>query len=268
MKSDLRKISDQIGRELFLKETPQRIISLVPSITELLYDLKLDEHVVGITKFCIHPSAWFKSKTRVGGTKNPNLDRIQALNPDLIIANKEENRKPDIEQLSKFFPVWVSDVNDIQQAFELIVSIGDITNKKVYAEQMLTELKASFFDINLKAQNISIAYIIWKEPWMSVSKQTFIHSMLNLCGFQNVFSNAGERYPETSIEELKLLKPEYIFLSSEPFPFNEKHVIELKKQLTHSKIILVDGEIFSWYGSRLLKAKNYFEKILEPQLRN
>lgn len=268
MKSDLFKISDQLGRELFLKETPQRIISLVPSITELLYDLKLEERVVGITKFCIHPSAWFKSKTRIGGTKNPNLDRIQGLKPDLIIANKEENRKTDIEQLSKLFPVWVSDVNDIQQAFEMIASIGDITNKKVEAEQILTELKASFFDIIAWPESIAVAYIIWKDPWMTVNKQTFIHSMLNKCGFQNVFSNAGLRYPETTIEELKLLNPEYIFLSSEPFPFNEKHIIELKKHLPHSKIILVDGEIFSWYGSRLLKAKHYFEKILKPQLGN
>ena len=254
-------VTDQLGRPVELKARPGRIISVVPSQTELLHDLGLEEEVVGITKFCIHPDAWFRTKTRVGGTKQLHLQKIRDLAPDLVIANKEENVEEQIRELAAEFPVWVSDVNTLEDALQMIDSIGLIVGREEKAQQMVHQLKEAFAR---PAKPIEPApktcYLIWKDPYMTVGGDTFIHDMLQRAGIANLFG-AASRYPEVRIEELKEMGCEVLLLSSEPYPFRQKHIDELQAQLPNTRVLLVDGELFSWYGSRLLRSQAYFEQL-------
>jgi ABC-type Fe3+-hydroxamate transport system substrate-binding protein len=254
-----QSFSDQMGNSIAFSDPPQRIISLVPSQTELLASLALDKEVVGITKFCIHPSKWLKSKSIVGGTKKVDVELIKALSPDLIIGNKEENDKETIETLRRIYPVWMSDITNLSDAIHMIASIGEITSRQCEAQYILTTIQDKFKDIR-KFEGQSVLYLIWKNPWMGVGKNTFIDSMLTLLGLSNVLA-AHDRYPVLSNEDIQALRPQFILLSSEPFPFAQKHVVELKTIAPWSEIILVDGEMFSWYGSRLIKAADYFATL-------
>ncbi len=240
----------------------QRIVSLVPSQTELLFDLGLDEQVVGITKFCIHPTNWFKSKTRVGGTKNINLSTIKKLNPTLIIANKEENVKEQIEALAKDYPVWLTDVNNLEDAFQMIEDIGLLTNTQPKANHLTKKIKKNFEQLVKPITPLNTCYLIWQNPYMTVGSDTFINDMLQKCGFNNIFTKQS-RYPEISIAQLPTADCQLLLLSTEPYPFTQKHIDELQQQLPNTKILLVDGEMFSWYGGRLLKAPQYFKELLK-----
>lgn len=251
---------DQLERIVEIRQTPKRIISLVPSQTELLFDLGLDEEVIGITKFCIHPEHWFRTKTRVGGTKQLHLNKIKELQPDLIIANKEENVREQVEELEKDFPVWISDVNNLTDAFEMINSVGEIVGKEIQAQKIADRIKEAFSQLQTLNSKPQTCYLIWKDPYMTVGGDTFINDMLGQAGFQNIFKSE-HRYPEITIEDLQKLNCEALLLSSEPFPFKQKNVDELQAMLLDTKILLVDGEMFSWYGSRLLKAPLYFEQL-------
>ena len=251
---------DQTGRTISIDKTPQRLISVVPSQTELLFDLGLDKEVVGITKFCVHPSEWFQHKTRVGGTKQLKMDIIRQLQPDLIIANKEENVKEQIEELGKHYPVWVSDVNNLDDACEMIEQVGMIINKEQSAKEMVLRIKENFARLPTKDFRLRTCYLIWQKPYMAAGGDTFIHSMLEAAGFENVFSDK-KRYPEITIAELQTAGCQLLMLSSEPYPFKQKHVEEIKAQGIKAKVLLVDGEMFSWYGSRLLQAADYFKRL-------
>lgn len=256
---------DQTRRTTFIDAYPKRIISIVPSQTELLADIGLSDEVVGITKFCVHPGEWFLSKTRVGGTKQLNIETIHALQPDLILANKEENVKEQIEELEKHFPIWISDVNNLADAYEMIDEIGLITNKETKAKTIINSIKENFAQLQERS-NPQTVYLIWQKPYMTVGGDTFIHAMLAAAGFKNMYANST-RYPEVTIEELKNKNPDLLILSSEPFPFKQKHIDALHIHVPSTKIILADGEIFSWYGSRLLKAPAYFKKLYEQIVR-
>ena len=268
-------IVDQLNRTVELASVPQKIISVVPSQTELLFDLGLNEEVIGITKFCVHPQQWFRRKTRIGGTKNLHLEQIKELRPDFIIANKEENVKKQIEILAKDFPVWISDVNNLQDAVQMMATIGEITGRQNEAEILITQIKTNFASLTnnqipkeslhlkpLQTQNpkLKTVYLIWKDPYMTVGGDTFINNMLNYAGFENIFAQLS-RYPQITIEQLRAANCQLLLLSSEPYPFRQKHIDELQGQLPDTKIILADGEMFSWYGSRLLKAPAYFQEL-------
>lgn len=253
---------DQMGRPVTVPTLPGRIISLVPSQTELLFDLGLEERVVGITRFCIHPGSWFRSKTRVGGTKNVRLDVVRQLQPDLIIANKEENVREQVEALAKEFPVWVSDVNNMDEAMQMIESVGTITGASEKAGQILRGIADRFHFLNITGRIIRSAYLIWKDPYMAAGGDTFINDMMRRAGFWNVFSRVP-RYPEVTVEAMREAAISVLLLSSEPYPFNQKHIDELRLSLPDTKIVLVDGEIFSWYGSRLLHTPGYIIKLHE-----
>lgn len=241
---------------------PERIISLVPSQTELLYDLGLDSEVVGITKFCVHPEKWFRAKTRVGGTKTLHIDQIKALHPDLIIANKEENTREQIEALQAFTEVYVSDILHIPDALQMIRTVGALTGKSEAAVKMAEAISIRFDELKkISSVPKRVAYLIWKDPFMAVGKDTFIHDMLEVSGWNNVFEDQS-RYPETTVEDIRRRNPELVLLSSEPYPFGKKHLAELQAVLPTSRLMLVDGEMFSWYGSRMLKAAGYIEKII------
>ncbi|MBI2270702.1 MAG: ABC transporter substrate-binding protein [Bacteroidetes bacterium] len=260
------RLVDQMGTTIELKEAPTRIISLVPSQTELLYDLGAGEKVLGITKFCIHPDEWFRNKTRVGGTKQLNFDKIKVLQPDLIIGNKEENEQIQIEELMRHYPVWMSDIKNLDDAINMITEAGSIINKKENAQKLTGTIIKEFEKLkglNIKRKKIRTAYLIWNKPIMCAGPGTFIDEMLRLCGFQNIFRNKGNsRYPEITADELKKNDPELILLSSEPFPFKEKHMAEFQKACPNAIIKLVDGELFSWYGSRLQYAPSYFIRLI------
>ncbi|OQP43176.1 cobalamin-binding protein [Niastella yeongjuensis] len=251
---------DQMGRPVELPASPRSIVSLVPSITELLYTLQLDDQVTGITKFCIHPNNWFREKTRVGGTKAIKTSVIQELRPDLIIANKEENVKEQVEELAQHYPVWVTDVNNLADAMEMIEQIGAITSTQSRATRLISQINAAFSDLQNKNRDVKTGYLIWRNPYMTIGSDTFIHDMLGRCGFKNIFDHTT-RYP--AIDTWQLAQCDLLLLSSEPYPFQQKHIDELQAELPNTRIILVDGEMFSWYGSRLLHAPAYFTSLLQ-----
>lgn len=239
-------------RQIELKGIPARIISLVPSQTEYLWDLGLHEEIIGITKFCIHPAEMFQMKPRVGGTKQLDLEKIRALKPDLIIGNKEENTKEDIAELEKEFPVWMSDVNTLDDALAMMQSLAEICGKVEQGEVLISQAKASLNSVKGIFKGQSTLYFMWYDPWMCAASDTFIHEILQHLGFENVLAHE-KRYPLLNLDLAKTLNPSICLLSSEPFPFAEKHAQELKKLFPNSKIVFVDGELFSWYGSRLGK---------------
>jgi ABC-type Fe3+-hydroxamate transport system substrate-binding protein len=240
---------------------PKKIISLVPSITELLYHLGLDEEVAGITKFCLHPAVWFRTKTKTGGTKNINIKKIQELQPDLIIANKEENVKEQIDELAQNFNVWVTDVNSVADAYDMILHIGTLTSTTTAAEKLVTNIKNEFTKFNTAGVFTKTAYLIWRNPFMTVGGDTFINDMMHHCGLQNVFA-AQSRYPKIDMAAITAAACHLVILSTEPYPFKEKHIAELQQQLPGVKIILANGEMFSWYGSRMLQMPQYLQGLL------
>ncbi len=244
------------------KYSPQRIVSLVPSQTELLSYFKLNKEVVGITKFCVHPEKWFKNKTRVGGTKNINIALINKLQPDFIIANKEENVKEQIEELAKEFTVWVTDVNTLEDALLMIKYAGELTNKTDEALTLIKKIRTNFSQVLSTTYNIKACYLIWQNPYITIGGDTFINNMMKYCGLQNIYERKC-RYPQITLEELQMVNCELVLLSSEPYPFKQEHADKLNENLPGKKIILVDGEMFSWYGSRLLQAPQYFKNLLK-----
>lgn len=259
--------TDQLGTTFEFESIPKRIVSIVPSQTEFLFSIGLDEEIVGVTKFCIHPEEKVEHKTIVGGTKNLYIDTILALKPDIIIANKEENELSQIEELQKHVPVWISDICTLDEAYEMMSSLGDLFQKKCITEEIIQNIRESFVDLKskLKPTNERVAYFIWRNPTMLAGTNTFIHYLLEFIGFKNICSEMenGTRYPSVKMDEINRLQPDRIMLSSEPFPFNEKHIEELTIIWPHAKVELVDGEMFSWYGSRLQESANYFKKLLE-----
>ena len=254
--------TDQLGRKIVLEKTTFRIISLVPSQTELLFDLGLDNEVAGITKFCIHPDEWFRTKKKVGGTKIINFEKIKSLRPDLIIGNKEENEQTQIEELMKDYTVWVSDIKTLDDNYSMIESIGEIVNKKEKANEIIKSIKHNFSELHTTTRKLRTAYFIWQNPFITAGHDTFISHLMEKCGMENVFANFDSRYPRVSVEQISNAKLDLILLSSEPFPFSEKHMEVFRKISPSSKIILADGEMFSWYGSRLIKSPSYFSKLL------
>lgn len=261
-----RTFTDQLGRRITVDFPPKRIISLVPSQTELLFDLGLEKEVVGITKFCIHPADQFKVKEKIGGTKQVNLEKIRRLKPDLIIGNKEENNKVEIETLMKEFPVWMSDIYNLNDALDMICRVGSLADKQQPAQKIAGDIRAVFSELELIAVERSlntprVAYLIWKNPYMVAGQSTFINEMLRTAGFINTFS--GQRYPEVSAADIRRSNPDVILLSSEPYPFKEKHVAEFKNICPDAEIRIVDGELFSWYGSRLRLAPAYLQSVFK-----
>jgi ABC-type Fe3+-hydroxamate transport system substrate-binding protein len=257
----MKQVHDQTGKIILVQAPPRRIISVVPSQTELLAWLGLEDEVIGITKFCVHPSHWFQTKIKVGGTKQLRIDLIQSLQPDLVIANKEENIKEQINEIEQFCPVWTSDVTNLETAYDMIGSIGMITEQQQRANELINELSASFANIPHNPP-VKAAYLIWKEPYMTVGGDTFICHMMQKAGFENVFAQIT-RYPVVTEEDIKNSGCEVVLLSSEPYPFQQKHIEDLLQKLPAVKIVLADGELFSWYGSRMQYAASYFVKLKE-----
>lgn len=258
-----KEIKDQLNRKVQYKIPLKRIISTVPSQTEFLYDLGLETEVVGITKFCIYPEVWFRNKTRIGGTKDLKIDTITALNPDLIIGNKEENQKEQIELLQQKIPVWLSDVVTFDDALAMMRMIGELVDRSEKANIIIQKIieKKTKFQLKYNHQKrLKVAYFIWRKPYMVAANDTYIHEMLRIFGAENVFENQ-KRYPEITLSDLADNAIDAIFLSSEPYPFQTKHFEEFQAFCPNVPIVLVNGEAFSWYGSRMLQAFDYFDSL-------
>ena len=257
-------LTDQLGTNHHFETSPMRIISLVPSQTELLYDLGLEEKIIGITKFCAHPAHFRARKNQIGGTKNPNYEKIKALNPDIIICNKEENTQEIVQELSKICTVWVTNIITIEDNFRMISDFGALFNCRTESQNINDKLQFALNDFKTFVKNKSIqkvAYFIWKNPYMVAGSDNFINELLKLNNFQNIYDN-GDRYPEIELKKIRLDgDPDLFFLSSEPYPFKEEDAFEIGRHTHHAKTVFVDGEMFSWYGSRLLKAFEYFKRL-------
>ncbi|MDI1354644.1 MAG: helical backbone metal receptor [bacterium] len=254
--------NDQLRNRIELDEIPKRIISIVPSQSEFLWDLGIRENLVGISKFCIHPSEMFRTIERVGGTKKLDLEKIRTLNPDLIIGNKEENSIDDIVALQKEFRVWMSDITSLDDMYAMMNSLALIFEKQKEGSLLVQKLEASLNRLKNVFQSERVLYFIWKDPYMVAANGTFINSVLQLLGLSNAAASR-ERYPVLTPELIQKLDPELCFLSGEPFPFREKHLNEFQTLLPKSKIVLVDGELFSWYGTRLLQLEGYIEDLVD-----
>lgn len=259
--------TDMLGRVVHMDGFPKRIVSIVPSQTELLHDLGLEEEVVGITKFCVHPAKWFREKQRVGGTKTVNIDHVRALMPDLILANKEENVAEQIAALQIIAPVWVSDIKNLDEALVMIKAVSVICNRAEKGIEIAETISKQFAILPgmITTPSEKVAYAIWYKPWMWAGGDTFITDMLQRCGWHNVLQDEA-RYPALDLVHLAALQPGIVLLSSEPFPFKNKHIEEVKAALPNAKIMLVDGELFSWYGSRLLQSASYFHSLMRKIL--
>jgi ABC-type Fe3+-hydroxamate transport system substrate-binding protein len=260
----MKTFQDQIGQFHRLDQTPKRIVCLVPSITELLYHLGLEDAVVGITKFCEHPVHFKKTKTIIGGTKQVYLEKIIALQPDIIIANKEENTQEIVVSLQKFAPVWVTNIVTVEDALQMVLDMGKLFQKNTEAQKWVLKIQHAREDFKKFIKNKpskKVVYFIWAKPYMVAANQTFIHQMLLENGWINCYENLN-RYPEIEVKQINLkCNPDLILLSSEPFPFKDKHAFEIGRFTQPAKTIFVDGSYFSWYGSRMYAAYGYFKQI-------
>ena len=255
------KIVDQMGQHIVVPTMPMRIISLVPSQTELLFDMGLSDRIVGVTRFCIHPADQVSQKEKIGGTKNFKIDKIRDLRPDLIIGNKEENYEEGISVLRSEFPVWMSDIVTIDDAYEMIKAIGGITNTIEIANKIVSEIQTGFPKLQIvNRPQAKAAYFIWRKPYMVAASGTFINSMMEVLGVKNIFAHM-ERYPEVTIEQIAAARPDIIFLSTEPYAFSEMHFDEFHEMCPSARVMMADGELFSWYGSRMRLAAAYFSLL-------
>ncbi len=252
-------LTDARGRTLTLNLPPRRIVSLVPSQTELLADLGLDAEVVGLTRFCVHPVGWKEQKQIVGGTKNVNVERVTALKPDLVLANLEENVREQVEALDPIAPVFVTDVATVDAGLAMIRTVGTLVGRKEYAERLAAEIERGFATLT-EQKPLRATYLIWRAPWMTVGGDTFIHDVMRRASLTNVFGEQT-RYPTTSLEDIAAAKPEVVLLSSEPFPFREQHIAEVEAAVPSAAVELVDGELFSWYGSRMRLMPSYLNDL-------
>ena len=253
--------TDQLGRRIELPAPPRRIVSLVPSQTELLFDLGLEDEIVGVTKFCTHPVDKVRHVTRVGGTKNFNFARIDALAPDLIIGNREENYPEGIQRLQASYPVWMSDIVDLPGAVAMIAAVAALVGRAAAGRRLIKDIETAFAGLK-SADARRVAYLIWRKPYMVVGGENFIDDLMQRAGFTNVFADQA-RYPEVSAEDLGEAKPDVIMLSSEPFPFTDAHRCEFQAIAPDARVVLVDGMLFSWYGSRLREIPAYLSQVAE-----
>ncbi|MDR6843719.1 helical backbone metal receptor [Flavobacterium granuli] len=260
----MKQFTDQIGITHTFNSSPKRIVSLVPSQTELLYDLGLENSIVGITKFCVHPYHFKSTKKIVGGTKNVHYDKIRLLEPDIVICNKEENTQEMVDELRKICPVWVTNIATLDDNCQMITDFGRIFDKRTEARKWNDKLTFALSDFKNFIKEIPVrrvAYFIWKNPYMVAGSGTFIDELLKLNRFQNHFATK-ERYPEIELNKIEEVGDlDLILLSSEPFPFKAEDGYEIAKATHNAQAILVDGEMFSWHGSRLLKALDYFKYL-------
>lgn len=252
---------DHLGRPVTLSAHPQRIISLCPSLTETLFAIGVGDRMVGRTRHCIHPKDAVKRLQNVGGTKQVREDVIAALSPDLILCEKEENTKEMVDALSVHYPVYVVDVHTVDDALKMVSDLGVVTDAVAAAHRLIQEIRDASAALQVVRVH-TMAYLIWKDPYMAAGGDTYLDDLLTRSGFVNVFAKETSRYPEVSIEQLQAVAPNVVFLSSEPYPFKEEHRAHLQSLLPQSHVALIDGEI-CWSGARMRQAFPVLGKVQE-----
>lgn len=241
-----------------MENRSRSIISLVPSLTEFLVHPDINADLIGRTKFCIHPEERLKEIPAFGGTKNPKIEAIRQAKPDIVVMNREENRKEDAEAIAAFARVIITEIDTVEQALDAMTSLGALLGKEAASQNLIGRIRREIPAPDTFPP-LRTAYLIWREPWMSVASETYIHDVMRIFGLENIFADQN-RYPSFSPEALADLDPELVLLSSEPFPFKEHHATELRNAGVHGEILFVDGTWFSWYGSRMLEAFKAIKK--------
>ncbi|HEX8299405.1 MAG TPA: helical backbone metal receptor [Rubricoccaceae bacterium] len=242
---------------------PRRIVSLVPSLTEALAALGLDDQTVGLTRFCVHPDGWKARKTIVGGTKGTDPARVLALRPDLVVANREENDRAPVEALAAAgVPFWLCDIATVADTIDALRSLGHVTGCPDAGDRLAAAIVAAFDTLPVRRTPLRVVYLIWRDPWMTVGSDTIIHDVMARGGLVNAFGDRT-RYPAVTGDEIADARPDAILLSSEPYPFSDQHVAEVQALAPGARVTLVDGEAFSWYGPRLARAPAEIARVLQ-----
>lgn len=257
-------VKDCLGNEMSLPKNITKIVSLVPSISELIYDLNVESKLVGVTKFCVHPKYFQIEKTVVGGVQEFDIEKIKALKPDVVFASKDENFEEEILELQKYVPVYVTDVKSVDEAKQMIEDFGVLLNCRNDASKILMKIEMQLQDLEKVTGDLlfrSAAYFVWNEPWVAAGKDTFVDSMLKLIKVNNVFSNLKERYPMVTGANIHIANPDMIMLPSEPFYFQDQQAMEISAHTHDAATFFVDGQMFSWYGSRLVKSLDYLKLL-------
>jgi ABC-type Fe3+-hydroxamate transport system substrate-binding protein len=242
--------------------TPQRIVSLVPSLTEALFALGLGERVVGVTEWCVHPAEGVAPLAKIGGTKSPDIRAVLALRPDLVIANREENRRRDVERLeSAGIRVWVTHPRTVRDGVELLGALADLGAPEERKRAVVGPAMAALAGAEQQGfeRRVRVVCPIWRDPWMVVGDDTYAHDLITLCGGENVFAGVSQRrYPRVKLAEIEAAAPELILLPDEPYAFGQRDAQELAAldiPAAHAgRIHLIDGTLVSWYGPRILQA--------------
>lgn len=255
----MMEFNDQMGNLIRLAGPPRRIISLVPSLTELLFDLGLEEQIVGVTDYCWAPPDKIGRAAKIGGPKKFDFNVIRGLDPDLAIGDKEENYKDGVLQLRESTPVWLSDVRSLEDALEMIEGVGELVDRFENARQLVDEIRTNF-ECLPPFPFLRTAYLVWKEPFLAAGGDCFINDMLLRCGFKNIFQDRP-RYPEVSLDEIR--EAELILLPCEPCDFQPEDIKLLSRECPAARILEVDGTMFCWYGSRLKAAPGYYQSLRE-----
>lgn len=258
----MRKMTDHVGRTIEIAISPKRIISLCPAITTTLFSIGLDKEIIGRTRYCLFPENKVEQLEVVGGTKDINLEKIRTLNPDLIIAEKEENTEEIVLQLEKEFPVYVFEVQSIEDNDRMIQDLGQLTNKETASARLREQILQALGSLpNLQGKKV--AYMIWQNPFMVVGDDTYINALLGAMNLVNPFTAVEGRYPVVTLEDLQQMDLDYLLLATEPFRFKERHVEKMASLLTTVQVSLIDGEMF-WYGVNMIDGANYLKNYDWP----
>lgn len=246
-----------------------RIVSLCPSLTELVFDLGAGDRLVGVTRYCVHPADGVAGIEKVGGTKDPDVGRIVELAPDLVLLNREENRIEDARALEAAgIRCHVSMPRDCDETAAMVRSIGAAIGRADAAGKIAAEIERRAAAVRRRARSaapVRFAYLIWRKPWMTVNADTFAHALLTQAGGVNVFADRTDRYPEIEAAELAAAAPDLVLLCTEPFPFGAEHVAELAEAtgLPASRFRIADGEYLSWHGSRTVDGIDYAARLID-----
>ena len=261
---------DAMGRRVGAPAEPRRIVSLVPSLTETLFLYGAGDRVVGVTKFCVEPEAQVRSLPRVGGTKTPDFEKIAALGPDLVLANAEENERPNIERLEAMgLAVYVTFPRTVRETVTMMRDLIPVLAAGETATRLCDEVEAAFL-LRVSAsppRRVRFFCPIWRRPYMTINRDTFVHDLLALCGGENIFADAPERYPTVSLEEVAARGAEVILLPDEPFPFSKKHLPDFGAHpeipaVASGRIHFLDGKLVTWHGPRLAEALRTLPELL------
>jgi ABC-type Fe3+-hydroxamate transport system substrate-binding protein len=256
-------LRDATGVALASSSPPRRIVSLIPSTTETLCALGLADALVGITVYCREPRHVVATKTKIGGEKDPDLERIRSLAPDLVVANIEENVRAHVETLRSWnIPVWVTYPRTVLESLRMIAELGTVTGTTARADAILAELTPLYERVRADAATrppVRVFYAIWRGPYMTINRDTYIHDMLATCGAANVFADHPERYPTITLDEVAARRPDVILLPDEPFRFRAVHLQDFAPYanvpaVADGRVRLVDGKPFSWHGPRIADA--------------